>query len=87
MPLTPVGKIFKPELKSLEIKDVINGKFRLINTDVSFELKDIEVKQDRIYGSYALIIIDKRNMSKEKAIETLDQGLSGFTFKYKIDFV
>ncbi|MBQ47818.1 MAG: acyl-CoA synthetase [Zetaproteobacteria bacterium] len=87
MPLTPVGKIFKPELKSLEIKDVINGKFRSINTDVSFDLKDIEVKQDRIYGSYALITVDKRNMSQEKAIETLDHSLSGFTFKYKINFV
>lgn len=73
IPLTAVGKIYKPALKCLEIRYVILNEFQKSNVLI----KKIDVKDDKTLGIVAEIqLTDPGNVGKAK------QALEPFTFKF-----
>lgn len=78
MPLTAVGKIFKPTLAELELTKVIRSK---LDSTAGVDLDNLSVRRDKVLGRVALIPISSADEAVEKAIH---DALSAYTFKYEI---
>lgn len=78
MPLTSVGKIFKPALVDKEIIKVV--KASLQNND-SVDQAEIKVIKHKKYGRIVQIPV-KNKVKSENIAEQIDQALTGYAFKY-----
>lgn len=85
IPLTPVGKIFKPALKWDAIGRVYSRELESISeTAGSFSVK---VGEDKVHGSLAVISVENPKTSIEELEERIASLLSNYTIKYRIDVV
>jgi fatty-acyl-CoA synthase len=84
IPLTPVGKIFKPALRWDAIKRVYEEELHQLGDLV----KSIEVKvaEDKIHGSLATITVEPGdNVSRDRIVDAVNEILGRYTVKYKVD--
>jgi fatty-acyl-CoA synthase len=86
MPLTPVGKIFKPALRWDAIKRVYETELRKLGTLAdSVELK---VGEDKVHGSLATIKVKAAaNVSKDEIARKVSELLALYTVKYALEVV
>jgi fatty-acyl-CoA synthase len=83
IPLTPVGKIFKPALRWESIRRVYSNALKELGKMV----KDINisVKEDKIHGALALIEIKpSQRTSKDDITEKVEELLSLYTISYEL---
>jgi len=86
MPLTPVGKIFKPALRWESIKKVYQAELEAIG-DLAESVK-VTVAEDKIHGSLATLTIKPaRQVPKDKIKEEVTEILARYTVKYRLDIV
>ena len=76
IPLTPVGKIYKPELKKREIKSAIGNQLQ--NADIQFN--QLEVIDDRNKGLSLEITLKKAEQQEDAKMLV---GLYPFAFTLK----
>lgn len=76
MPVTPVGKIFKPSLTMMEIQRTIEQEAEALQCDID----KVMVEQDKRLGLVAKV----EGVSSEVDKEKLAQGLGQFCFNYQI---
>jgi fatty-acyl-CoA synthase len=85
IPLTPVGKIFKPALRWESIKKVFQQELSVLK-----ELTDkieIQVKEDKVHGSLAVITITPAlDVSEETLNEKAGAILAPYTVRYQLVF-
>ncbi len=83
MPLTPVGKIFKPSLKWDAIKRVYQNKLHALG-DMA-ERVTVEVGEDKIHGSLAMITIKAAPTVSPNEVRTkVDELLGVYTVRYQL---
>lgn len=86
MPLTPVGKIFKPALRWEAIKQVYQEELEPLGDMV--ESVDVVVKEDKVYGSLARITIKPASKaSSEEIKEKVDKILTRYTIRYQLEII
>lgn len=84
MPLTPVGKIFKPALRWDAIKRVFEEELRQLGDLV--DSVEVKVAEDKIHGSLATITVKSAtNVSRDRIADAVDEILGRYTVKYKVD--
>jgi len=76
MPLTAVGKIFKPELKRREAEDALQAALR----DAGVAFRSLEVTQDASRGMVALVELE-RTASADAAQQVLGRFTVPFTIR------
>ena len=82
IPLTQVGKIFKPALCWQAIKKAYASELEAIKDLV--ESMDVTVAEDKIHGSLATITVKPAAGIDEDQIENrIHQALASYTVKYK----
>lgn len=83
VPLTPVGKIFKPALRWEATKRVCEAELEALG-DCARSV-DVTVSEDRIHGSLARIAIEKNPDASVKEIEeSVKEILARYTFVYSL---
>ena len=86
MPLTPVGKIFKPALRWEAIRGVYQKELESLGDMV--ESIDIVVKEDKVYGSLASITIKPASEALAQEIEVkVEEILTRYTIKYHLEII
>jgi fatty-acyl-CoA synthase len=86
IPLTPVGKIFKPALRWDAIKRVYEEELRQLGNLV--ESLEVKVSEDKIHGSLATIIVKPApNISKDRIADAVSEILGRYTVKYRLEIV
>ena len=84
IPLTPVGKIFKPALRWQAIQKVYRKELEALGDLV--ESVDVTVGEDKIHGALAVITIKARpDISIEEIKRKADDILARFTVKYQLE--
>ncbi len=84
MPLTPVGKIFKPALRWDTISRVYRAELESLGG--LKEKIDVTVKEDKIHGSVAFIVIKAAPQASIDEIKSkVDDILSRYTITYRLD--
>lgn len=84
MPLTPIGKIFKPALRRDAMKRVCEQQLRGLR-DLVLTM-EIEIREDKVYGTLAVLRITPTENSFLGDIEDrIAQALGAFTFKYRVE--
>lgn len=85
IPLTPIGKIFKPALRWEATKRVYEKQLGHL-ADIT-ESIDVEVGEDRLHGTLAKITIKPVSGMSTKEIETkAREVLARYTVKFEINF-
>lgn len=82
MPVTAVGKIFKPQLTWWEIENIIKGHINDIFSQAEAMNFDINVDKDEQFGCLAAIKLLK-DVSNEK-IDALTLAVNQYSFHYQI---
>jgi fatty-acyl-CoA synthase len=83
VPLTPVGKIFKPALRWKAIQNVYQNELEALG-DLA-ESVEVAVSEDKVHGSLATITIRAASQISEDQIkEKVDEILARFTVKYNL---
>jgi fatty-acyl-CoA synthase len=86
MPLTPVGKIFKPALRWKAIQKVYRSELEAINAWVTSI--DVTVAEDKIHGSMVAIRIKAASgISKNQISEKVSNILARYTVKYRLEII
>ncbi len=86
MPLTPVGKIFKPALRWKAIQRVYQGELEAI--DDLIESVDVAVTEDKIHGSMAAITIKVASeVSHDQILAKVNDILARYTVKYRLEII
>ncbi|MBT7698192.1 MAG: acyl-CoA synthetase [Desulfobacterales bacterium] len=86
IPLTPIGKIFKPLLKYDIIKRVYEKELENLNDIIN--TAEINVIEDRTHGiSVSLKINPAQNISKEKIEEKIKEHLARYIIRYNLEIV
>jgi len=84
MPLTPVGKIFKPALRWDAIKRVYENELQKLGTLA--ESIEVKVTEDKVHGSSAIIRIKAApNISEADIKSKVREVLGSYTIKYYLD--
>jgi fatty-acyl-CoA synthase len=84
MPLTPVGKIFKPALRWDAIKRVYENELQKLGTLA--ESIEVKVTEDKVHGSSAIIRIKAApNISKADIESKVREVLGSYTIKYYLE--
>ncbi len=83
IPLTPVGKIFKPALRWKAIQNVYQTELEALG-DMAESIA-VAVSEDKVHGSLAVITIKAASPTSEDQIkEKVDAILARFTVKYNL---
>ena len=83
MPLTTVGKIFKPALKWQAIEQVYRKELEVLGDMI--ERMDIQVGEDKIHGALALITIKPALSAKKVEIRLrIEELLAAYTTQYRL---
>jgi fatty-acyl-CoA synthase len=86
VPLTPVGKIFKPALRWKAIQKVYQTALEDLQ-DLA-ESVEVAVSEDKVHGSLAAITIQAASQASEEQIkDKVDGLLARFTVKYTVEVV
>jgi len=86
IPLTPVGKIFKPALRWDAIRRVYEKELQALG-DLA-EFVRVEVGEDKVHGSSAkLAIKPAKGVSKEAIEQKVDALLRDFTVRYSVSIL
>ncbi|MBW1868874.1 MAG: acyl-CoA synthetase, partial [Deltaproteobacteria bacterium] len=86
VPLTPVGKIFKPALRWEAIKQVYRKELEVFGDMV--DSVDVKVREDKVHGSLAVIIIKPAPQVSNEEIEgKVNQLLTRYTVKYSLEVI
>jgi fatty-acyl-CoA synthase len=86
IPLTPIGKIFKPSLRWDAVRHVYEQEIRQMGTDISDV--SVKVREDKLHGILALIEVKAgENASAEEINEKIGEVLSRFTVKYELSVI
>ena len=86
IPLTPVGKIFKPALRWEAIQKVYQSELEAIN-DLITSMK-ISVNEDKIHGSMVAIKINAASEIRHEQIrEKVSDILARYTVKYRLEII
>ena len=86
IPLTTVGKVFKPALRWDAIKRVYQEELEALG-EVADSV-EVEVNEDKVYGSLATLTIKAASgVSKEKIKKKVDEILAPYTIKYRLEVV
>lgn len=84
IPLTPVGKIFKPALRRDAIKRVCQEELKALG-DMMKEA-EIAVKEDKVYGTMTKISITPVRPEYRDAIQArVSEVIGKYTFKYRLE--
>jgi len=84
MPLTTVGKIFKPALKRETVKQVYQSELQALGDLV--EQLDVQVGEDKMHGSLAVITIKLVQPADEDEVKLKVDGLlSAYATRYRLD--
>jgi fatty-acyl-CoA synthase len=84
MPLTPVGKIFKPALRWDAIKRVYENELQKLGTLA--ESIEVRVTEDKVHGSSAIIRIKAApNISEADIKSKVREVLGSYTIKYYLE--
>jgi len=84
MPLTPVGKIFKPALRWEAIKQVYRKDLEALGDKV--DSLDVAVREDKVHGSLATITIKPASKaSAEEIKDKVDSILTRYTIRYHLE--
>ena len=86
IPLTPVGKIFKPALRWEAIKQVYLKELQVFGDMV--DSVEVKVREDKVHGSLAVIIIKPAPQASAEEIERkVSQLLTRYTVKYSLEVI
>ena len=86
IPLTPVGKIFKPSLRWEAIEQVYRKELEVLGDRV--ETVEVKVREDKVHGSLAAINIKPAPQVSAEEIEgKVNQILTRYTVKYSLEVV
>jgi fatty-acyl-CoA synthase len=86
IPLTPVGKIFKPALRWESIRRVYAQELTALSG--SAEKIEVAVTEDKIHGALAIITVTPgTGVSRETIKEKMDELLARYTVKYQVVFI
>jgi len=86
IPLTPVGKIFKPALRWQAIQKVYQSELEAINDLITS--MEINVNEDKIHGSMVAIKIKAASeISHEQIRDTVSDILARYTVKYRLEII
>lgn len=86
VPLTPVGKVFKPALRWKAIQNVYQTELEALG-DLA-ESVAVAVCEDKVHGSLATITIEAASQTSEDQIkEKVDDILARFTVKYDLKII
>ena len=82
IPLTPVGKIFKPALKFHAIKNAFEQELAALN-DLA-ESWQVEVGEDKVHGSKATIEVFGARGAADEVRARIDERLAGYVIRYDV---
>ena len=82
IPLTPVGKIFKPALKFHAIKNAFEQELAALN-DLA-ESWQVEVGEDKVHGSKATIEVFGARGAADEVRARIDERLAGYIIRYDV---
>ena len=83
IPLTPVGKIFKPSLRHEAVRLAYQEEVGKIEN--MFESVDVAVNADKVHGTKALIRVKPlAGVSEDQAWKAVNDALARFTVRYDI---
>jgi len=86
IPLTPVGKIFKPALRWEAIKQVYRKELEALGDMV--DSVDVMVREDKVHGSLATITIKPASQATaEEVKDKVDEILTRYTIRYHLEIV
>jgi fatty-acyl-CoA synthase len=86
VPLTPVGKIFKPALRWKAIQKVYQVELEALG-DLA-ESVEVAVSEDKVYGSLAAITIKAAPQATEDQIkDKVNEILARYTVKYNVEVI
>jgi len=86
IPLTPVGKIFKPALRWEAIEQVYRKELQVLGDMV--DSVNVKVMEDKVHGSLAVIIIKPAPQVSNEEIEgKVSRILTRYTVKYRLELV
>jgi len=85
MPLTPVGKIFKPALRWNAVKRVYQAELQALGEMA--ESVEVEVGEDKVHGVLATIKIKaSAAFEMQKIVDKVRDILASYTVKYRVLF-
>jgi fatty-acyl-CoA synthase len=86
MPLTPVGKIFKPKLQWDAMRRAL--QFELDKLEKTFEVKEISVGEDPLHGTLATVMLKTSTGATSEEIESqIKNLLAEYSIKYRLEFI
>ncbi len=86
IPLTPIGKIFKPALRWDAVKYIYQSDIESLGDVV--ESVEVDVGADETHGSMARIIVKKAdNISEEDLEEKVKEALARYTVKFQLEII
>ncbi len=86
VPLTPVGKIFKPALRWEAIRQVYQEELATLGDMV--ESVNVTVKEDKVHGSLATITVKPASGALPEDIrKRVDDILTRYTIKYRLEIM
>lgn len=86
IPLTPVGKIFKPSLRWQAIQRVYQAELKVLS-DLTESIQ-VSVREDKIHGARAVIKIKPvRDISGDELKQKVDDILARYTVKYTLEII
>ncbi|UCH19785.1 MAG: hypothetical protein JSU83_14565, partial [Deltaproteobacteria bacterium] len=86
VPLTPVGKIFKPALRWEAIRQVYQEELATLADMV--ESVNVTVKEDKVHGSLATITVKPASGAIPEDIrKRVDDILARYTIKYRLEII
>jgi len=86
IPLTPVGKIFKPSLRWQAIEQVYRTELEVL-ADLTESIQ-VSVREDKIHGALAVISIRPApDASQDELRQKVDDILARYTVKYLLEII
>ena len=86
IPLTPVGKIFKPALRWEAIKQVYRKELQALGEMV--DSVEITVREDKVHGSLAIIKVRPASGVSAGEIENkVDEILARYTVRFHLEII
>ena len=83
IPLTPVGKIFKPALRWEAIRQAYRRELQALGDEV--DSMEVTVKEDKVHGALASITVKPNSHADAEGVKNkVDEILSRYTIRYRL---
>jgi len=87
MPLTTVGKIFKPQLRWDAVRRVYSRELEALKEEMAEEVR-VEVGEHKIYGTLAKITVKPRpGTAQEQIKQRVNEILKQYTIRYELKLI